>query len=120
MHRFKDVIKNTLKGCRIIFLDYSNYIKTELGKYNQSYYFLYLAGLIFTIVSRYRGLILISMFLINLIAFLIPGIYLDPRILAHVSPFFTFFLAYGVWIPLALVSKVIAKIIIERENSARS
>lgn len=110
MHRLKDVLLRTMNGYYIVFLKNSYYLQSEIGVNLSVFYYLYLAGLILVIFSRYRGLIIIALFLINLLAFFVPTTKISPRILAHASPFFTFFLAYGIWVPLAFYHKTISKI----------
>ena len=112
MHQTQEIIKNTLQGYYAIFLQHSfkiQYLKSQIGKTSLIFYYFYLAGLIFLVFSRYRILLAVPLFLINILAFLVLGTHIDVRILAHTSPFVTFFLAYGIWTPLAILSRSISK-----------
>ena len=104
MHGIGEIAGNTWKGFKEILLEQSQFFQNQTGKTSSTCYYIYLAGLIFILFSRYRIMLLMPILLINFLAFIVP-IHLDPRLSDHIAPFISFGLAFGIWIPLILINK---------------
>lgn len=97
MHSLSEVISRTIQGYADLLFLPNDLFWIQIGVTVFAFYYLYLLGLGFVVLSRYREFLLLLLVTINWTAFLVPIGYFDPRLVIYLAPFMTFAPVFAVW-----------------------
>lgn len=100
LRSFTDMIGDTAEGYRNMFLSRTDWFEAETGTQSSWGLVCFLLGLAGALVASYREMVPVLLLLTNVAPFMLMHD-ADIRLAAHIAPFASFFLAYGIWWPCA-------------------
>lgn len=112
-----DMIDDTVEGYRNMFLSRTDWFEAETGTKSSWGLYGFLLGLGVVLIAPYREMVPLALLLTNVAPFMLMHD-ADIRLAAHIAPFASFFLAYGLWWLCAQVAALAGAVAGERSPMA--